>query len=427
MNDLFKLKNTVKYYDWGSPVYIPRLLGIDGGGRPWAELWMGVHPGGPSAVEFRGKPVSLPDLIAGDRETLLGKEAAEQFGGLPFLFKLLAAAKPLSIQAHPNREQARRGFDRENREGIALDAFNRNYKDPNHKPEILCALSPFTALCGFRDPGEIRDSLGRFLSGASPLLHKGMAPLLEALTGTAGSPEAGAASGVLRAFFSALFALSPEVRDALTGYIIQNRGDGLRAAAGSAGKYLAALAERCPGDPAIIAPLYLNVLDLRPGEAVYLEAGVLHAYLEGFGVELMSNSDNVLRGGLSPKHIDLPELMRILTFSAGKPEILKPPEPEPAWYTYAVPAGEFSLSVMHGRGTAGLFPGTGPAILVLTGGEARFSTGKISVNLRPGESVFIPPRRPGETLRYDGSFTAYIAALPARRAVAPPEKGSGGR
>jgi mannose-6-phosphate isomerase len=421
MNDLFKLKNTVKHYDWGSPDYIPRLLGIDGGGRPWAELWMGVHPGGPSAVEFRGRPVSLPELIAGDREAFLGQEAAAQFGGLPFLFKFLAAARPLSIQAHPDREQARRGFERENREGIALDAPHRNYKDPSHKPEILCALGPFTALCGFREPGEIRRGLGDFLSGASPSLRHGTAALMAALDKAAGPPETGTASGALRAFFSALFSLSPEVRRELTGYILESRGS-----RGPAGKYLAALAERCPGDPAIIAPLYLHVLELRPGEAVFLAAGVLHAYIEGFGVELMANSDNVLRGGLSSKHIDLPELTGILDFSPRRPEILRPPEPEPAWYTYAAPAGEFSLSVMHSQGEERLFPEKGPAILALTRGEARFSAGETGLGLRPGESVFIPARRPGETLRYAGSFTAYIAALPARRAAAAPGEGSGG-
>jgi mannose-6-phosphate isomerase len=413
MNDLFKLKNTVKYYDWGSPDFIPRLLGVDGKGRPWAELWMGVHPGGPSETEFRGKTLSLANLIAGDREAFLGKEAAEKFGALPFLFKFLAAAKPLSIQAHPNREQARQGFDRENREGIAIDAPGRNYKDPNHKPEILCALSPFTAMCGFRTPEEIRRGLARFLSGASPSLQREMSLLTEALAGgeAAADSGAGAVSGALRAFLSALFALSARARQELTGYITKNNGARTGADA-AAGNYMAAFAELYPGDPAVIAPLYLNLLKLQPGEAIYLDAGVLHAYIEGFAVELMANSDNVLRGGLTPKHIDVPELMRVLDFSSRRPEILKAAGPAPAWYSYPAPCGEFSLSVMNGRGGESPFPGNGPAILAVTGGEARFSAGEKTVPLAPGESAFIPAGRPGETLRYSGSFTAYIAARP---------------
>jgi mannose-6-phosphate isomerase len=406
MNDLFKLQNTVKHYDWGSPGDIPRLLGIDGGGRPWAELWMGVHPGGPSKTEFRGETLGLAELIGRAPAAFLGKEGAEKFGGLPFLFNFLAAAKPLSIQAHPNREQARRGFDRENREGIALDAPGRNYRDPNHKPEILCALSPFTAMCGFRDPGEIRRNLVRFLAAASPSLQRGTAPLIEALSGPV--------SGALRAFFSALFALSAGTRRELAGYI--TRGPGAAAFAGDgtgtdagAGKHMAAFAELYPGDPAVIAPLYLNLLDLRPGEAVYLDAGVLHAYIKGFGVELMANSDNVLRGGLTAKHVDLPELTGVLDFSPRRPEILKPPGPDPAWYTYAAPGGDFSLSVMNNRGETRPFPGTGPAILALSRGEARFFAGEKTLDLLPGESVFLPARRPGEVLSCRGDFTAYIA------------------
>ncbi|MDR1277532.1 MAG: mannose-6-phosphate isomerase, class I [Treponema sp.] len=417
MNELFKLKNTVKHYDWGSPAYIPRLLGISGKGLPWAELWMGVHPGGPSETEFRGKPLGLAELIGGDPKTFLGEKAAEQFGALPFLFKFLAASKPLSIQAHPNQEQAWRGFDRENREGIALNAPNRNYKDSNHKPEILCALSPFAAMCGFREPEEIRRGLARFLGGASPSLRQGMSPLPRALAGE----TAGAVSQVLRNFFSALFTLSAGTRQELTRYIKTLGAGAAKTDAGTGeavNKYMAVFAEHYPGDPAIIAPLYLNLLELRPGEAVYLEAGVLHAYIEGFAVELMANSDNVLRGGLTPKHIDVPELMRIIDFSPRRPEIQSPGESAPLWYSYAAPCGEFSLSVMNSRDEERPFPGTGPAILAISRGQARFFAGGKTVNLSPGESVFIPPRSPGELLSYAGAFTAYVAALPVSGAGA---------
>jgi mannose-6-phosphate isomerase len=408
MNELFRLKNQVKHYSWGSPGDIPRLLGIDGGGRPWAELWMGVHPGGPSETEFRGKPLGLEELINRDREAFLGKGAAEKFGGLPFLFKFLAAEQPLSIQAHPNREQARRGFERENREGIAPEDPRRNYRDPNHKPEILCALSPFRMMCGFRRPREIVPELDRFLAGAPPSLCRGISPLKAALTG------AGDEAGALRAFFAALFELSPELREELGSFITKTAGTGNpgEAAAGKTGDLMAAFARLYPGDPAIMAPLYLNVLELAPGEAVYLEAGVLHSYIRGFGIELMANSDNVLRGGLSPKHIDIPELMRVLNFSPRRPGVLKAPEPAPFWYTYAAPCGEFSLSVIHSRGTGGPFPERGPGILAVTRGRAHFSLAGTETILSPGESVFIPARNPGESLSCSGDFCAYLAALP---------------
>jgi mannose-6-phosphate isomerase len=401
MNDLFKLKNQVKYYDWGSPDYIPRLLGIDGGSRPWAELWMGVHPGGPSETEFRGMPISLAELINKDPEGYLGKAAAEQFGALPFLFKLLAAAKPLSIQAHPNTEQAERGFERENRAGIPRDAPDRNYRDASHKPEILCALSPFTAMCGFREPEDILRDLEKFRSHAPASLKSGLAPLEEALEKTS-------ISGALKAFLTTLFGLSAQTRRDLTGYIKEFRPH----ENAGAGKYMARFAELYPGDPAVIAPLYLNLLELEPGEAIYLDAGILHAYIEGFGVELMANSDNVLRGGLTPKHIDVPELMNVLDFSPRRPRILKPEEPAPAYYTYASPCGEFALSVMTGRGGETPFPERGPAVAVVIRGEARLSTAGAALTLMSGESAFIPARQAGESLVFSGSFTAYIAAPP---------------
>jgi mannose-6-phosphate isomerase len=408
MNELFRLKNQIKHYAWGSPGDIPRLLGIDGGGRPWAELWMGVHPGGPSETEFRGESLGLGELISRDREAFLGKAAAEKFGGLPFLFKFLAAEQPLSIQAHPNREQARRGFERENREGIAPDDPRRNYRDSNHKPEILCALSPFLMMCGFRRPREISPDLDRFLAGAPSSLRRGMSPLREALDGTGGE------AGALREFFTALFGLSPELREELGGFIKKTAGTGAAGEgfAEKTGSLMAAFARLYPGDPAVIAPLYLNVLELAPGEAVYLEAGALHSYIKGFGIELMANSDNVLRGGLSPKHVDIAELTRVLDFSPGRPVKLKAPEPAPFCYTYPAPCGEFSLSVINCRGAGQPFPEQGPGILAVTQGRARLSRGGMETPLSPGESVFIPPRAPGESLSCSGDFRAYLASLP---------------
>jgi mannose-6-phosphate isomerase class I len=164
MTEIFKLNNSIKPYEWGSPDCIPDLLGFKGGGGPQAELWMGTHPGSPSLAVLPSGEVSLGELIAGDPPRYLGEKAAAQYGVLPFLFKLLAAEKPLSVQAHPNKAQAREGFERENRAGFAPDAPDRCYRDSNHKPEIICALTPFTGMCGFRDPVEIRRLLEAFLN-----------------------------------------------------------------------------------------------------------------------------------------------------------------------------------------------------------------------------------------------------------------------
>jgi mannose-6-phosphate isomerase len=182
---------------------------------------------------------------------------------------------------------------------------------------------------------------------------------------------------------------------------------------------MARVAELYPGDPAVIAPLDLNLLELEPGEAIYLGAGVLHAYIQGFGVELMANSDNVLRGGLTSKHIDVPELMNILDFSPRRPRILKPEKPDPAYYTYPSPCREFALSVMNSGGEEVPFPERGPSIAVVSRGEARISAGGAGLTLSRGESAFIPARRPEDPLVFSGSFTAYIAAPPGHEKDGP--------
>ncbi|GHU55832.1 hypothetical protein FACS189442_3860 [Spirochaetia bacterium] len=318
MNEIFKLKNQVKHYEWGSPKWIPQLLGVENAaGEPWAELWMGVHPGAPSQALLNtgngNTEIALGSLIAQNPQRYLGREAEESFGTLPFLFKLLAAAKPLSIQAHPSREQARAGWRRENGQGLAPDSPNRNYKDDNHKPEIICALSPFTALCGFREPAEIAALLEYFF-GAIMDGPQGLRGLKAALA-EPGDQANPAAPLPLKSFLKALFSLSAETRQELTGYILKTAGAVPADAVCPSKKFeaewknMVRFAELYPGDPGIIAPLYLNLLKLAPGDAIYLNAGVLHAYIDGFGVELMANSDNVLRGGLTPKHVDVDELI----------------------------------------------------------------------------------------------------------------------
>ncbi|MCL2599907.1 MAG: mannose-6-phosphate isomerase, class I [Treponema sp.] len=401
MAEFHRLSNQIKHYDWGSTDFIPGLLGLSGDGRPYAELWMGSHAGSPSQVRLPQGPAGLGELIARDTRRYLGEMTAERYGSLPYLFKLLAAEKPLSIQVHPNLDQAREGFDRENVEGLAPDAPNRNYRDSNHKPEIVCALTPFTGMCGFRTPGETERLVAAFLGNSPPaVLRDGFAPLLRALKATA-------TDSALRNFLAALFGVSAEVRKALTDFILLPGGS----AAGGPVEWelMRGFARQYPGDPAVIAPLYLNVFRLRAGEAVFLKAGVLHAYIHGFAVELMANSDNVLRGGLTQKHVDVPELMKVLDFTPMEPRIMKP-EPGRAGFTYPVPCDEFSLTVMHGTGGQATLVPNGPSICIVTEGEACVE-GEI---LQRGESIFVPPIGKGEKpLSLSGSYTLYIASVGA--------------
>jgi mannose-6-phosphate isomerase len=397
MPSVFKLNNTIKYYDWGSPEWIPRLAGLPNEeGKPWAELWMGAHPQGPSELAPPARPRLLPDLIGQDPARYLGEDLAKDFGGLPFLFKLLAAERPLSIQAHPDEAQARSGWERENSLDIPLGAPRRNYKDPNHKPEIICALGPFTAMAGFRRPSEIR-SLLRLFDCPS------LAPLLDALDAPPGTAGDG---GALRRFLGALFSLGAEDRLALGAHARALAGD--RPPADYAGEWslAARFAELYPEDPAILSPLYLNLITLQRGEAMNIPAGILHAYVRGFGVELMANSDNVLRGGLTPKHIDVGELTAILRFAPFKPEILKPAAAGDGLEAYPSPFREFSLYRLRGReGADTPFPLRGPAILLALEGELIIPAEKL--RLKRGESAFVAPET-GPLL--SGGYEAAVAA-----------------
>jgi mannose-6-phosphate isomerase len=394
MPSVFKLDNTIKYYDWGSPEWIPRLLGLPNEeGRPWAELWMGTHPQGPSALADQAVPRLLPDLIGENPERYLGEETAREFGGLPFLLKLLAAEQPLSIQAHPNLAQARSGWERENSLGIPPEAPNRNYKDPNHKPEIISALGPFTALAGFREIGEIRSLLRIFGCPA-------LAPLMDALE----ARPSGDDEGALKRFLGALFSLDAEARLALSAHARSFAGDKPGGEHAEAWSLTARFAELYPEDPAVIAPLYLNLITLESGEAMNIPAGILHAYVRGFGVELMANSDNVLRGGLTPKHIDAGELAAILRFAPFKPEILKPSGG--VLESYPSPFREFSLHRLHGQGSGLPFPLRGPAILLTLEGELAIPAEKL--RLKQGESAFVVP----ETMPLlSGRYEAVVATV----------------
>ncbi|MCL2069955.1 MAG: mannose-6-phosphate isomerase, class I [Treponema sp.] len=411
---ILKLQNTVKNYEWGSAEWIPELLSQRNISRvPWAELWMGVHEAGPSLVseDDRSPPLLLSKLIGQNPAAFLGQACAENFGKLPFLFKVLAAAKPLSIQAHPSLDQAADGFERENSQGIPLDSPKRNYRDPNHKPEIICALSDFTALCGFRNPDEICFLLEILRDSAldSEELKAGFDMIVSALSSSRSQGE-----NPLKAFLPELFKLSGKA----LGQFIKAHGPTLEKdfpEYRDEWKLCSYLADACPptdtGDPGILAPLFLNIVELAPGEAMNLPSGVLHSYIHGLGIELMADSDNVLRGGLTNKHVDPEELLKVLDFSEYKPEIIQAPEKTDAVYSYHSPFKEFVLSVMHGQGSSIPYHKEGPSIVLLTHGETVLSEPAADSGspMAKGDSIFIPA---GKKLIFDGFFTAYAASVP---------------
>ncbi|ATB33342.1 mannose-6-phosphate isomerase, class I [Melittangium boletus] len=387
------LDNVIQPYAWGSRTALAELLGQPTPSATCqAELWMGAHPGAPSRVRRGTEGRSLLELIRAAPERELGGAVASRFGGeLPFLFKVLAAESPLSLQTHPSLAQAREGYARENALGLALSAPHRNYKDPNHKPELTCALTPFDALCGFRRADEtlaLFDSLG--LESLAPLL----APLRE-------SPDA---RGVAR-MFEALMTWPRERRGALVSEVTEACAVG----AGREGRFreelrqAVRLGELYPGDPGVVGALMLNLVRLQPGEAIYLPAGNLHAYLGGVAVELMANSDNVLRGGCTPKHVDVPELLRVLDFQCGPVRTLVAIPGQDSESVYPTPAEEFRLSRFELR--PGLAPRPerrGPEILLCAEGSARLSLAGETLALPRGASVFVSAAEGAYTLEGDG-------------------------
>ncbi|RRQ74078.1 mannose-6-phosphate isomerase, class I [Streptomyces griseofuscus] len=379
-----RLDNTVRPYAWGSPTAIPHLLGVEPTGEPQAEMWMGAHPGAPSRTA-RG---TLAEVIDADPERELGKETVARFGPrLPFLLKLLAAGAPLSLQVHPDLEQAREGYADEERRGVPIDAPHRNYKDANHKPELICALTEFDGLCGFREPAHAAELLAAL--GVDSL--KPYVDLLGA------HPEEAALREVLTAILSADRADMARTVAEATAACARLGGDHAP---------YAGLAHQFPGDPGVIAAMLLNHVRLQPGEALFLGAGVPHAYLDGLGVEIMANSDNVLRCGLTPKHVDVPELLRVVRFEAGDPGVLRPEAAPDGEEVYETPIDEFRLSryVPAEGGAAHDLTRDTPQILLCTAGSVRAGEHELA----PGQSVFVPA---GEQAVISGAGTVFRATV----------------
>ena len=366
------IEGVLRRYEWGSRTAIPELLGLAPDGRPAAELWFGAHPDDPSPAG----EASLDELIAARPDALLGAGVVRTFGPqLPFLLKVLAADKALSLQVHPTREQAQAGYAAEDAAGVDRAAPDRNYRDRNHKPELLCALTPFEALCGFRPVERTRA-----LIAALDVPELGF--LADALAG----------ADPLRAAFTA--ALTAEDRApaiaALSARAAAGEDERLRGVRLAAADF--------PGDVGVLVALLLNYLRLEPGEAIFLGAGNVHAYLRGTGVEIMASSDNVLRCGLTPKHVDVPELLRVTSFAA-----LEDPRCPSVAGSFAVPVPDFRLTRLEVDEPTGL-DDPGPLIVLCTEGELRVA----ELALPPGRAAFVPAATP---VALAGPGTAFVAGV----------------
>ncbi len=395
---IYRLENVIQPYAWGSKTAIAELLGLPvPQDDPQAELWMGTHAKGPSMTVTGRERVSLQKLIEDDPGRMLGEDAAGRFGAaLPYLFKVLAAARPLSIQAHPNRQEAVEGFARENLEKKPLDAKDRNYRDDNHKPEIICALTPFWAMNGFRSAEEAV----RYIE-----------PVCPATLNSAFNAFKEAGEGGRKRFFEILMTLSEEARKQACDEIVGQA----TALAGRSDVYrwMVALSEAYPADMGVLSPALLNLVCLSPGQAMYLPAGQLHAYLEGTGIELMANSDNVLRGGLTPKHVDLPELLKVVRFEQTTIELIEGGHTRAGESFYSCPAEEFALSridVEEGRPYASASKRSLEILLCIEGNGLVETSSSEEMAVKKGDSLAVPAGLEGYTL--SGGMTLYKAAVP---------------
>lgn len=355
-----KLHNTPRYAAWGSTTAIAQLLGFDPSGGPEAELWFGTHPVSPALTI--DAEVALPEL--------------------PFLLKVLAAEKPLSLQAHPTAAQARAGFDRENAAGIAVDAADRNYRDPYPKPELIVALSErFDALAGFRPLDESKQVF----------VELGRQDVVDRL-------------GDLPAFVAWLLSRGRGVNE-LVEQVSRHEfadDDTLR--------LVRSVSEDYPGDPGVVLALILNRVALRRGEALFVPAGVVHAYLNGVGIELMTASDNVLRGGLTVKNIDVPELLDVLDFSPGAAPRLEPTRLSATHAEYVAAGAAPRLA--HVTGGA-VLDERGPMIALCVGGSFTLTGRLANSRLERGEAVFVSADEGSISVEGTGSlFVASADALP---------------
>lgn len=386
------LTNPVRHYAWGDQDFIPDLTGDTPDGRPWAELWIGAHPDDSSTL---ADGTSLAELIERQPDRVLGARVRARFGDrLPYLGKVLSAAGPLSIQVHPDPEQAARGYAAEEAAGVERSAPHRRYRDPYAKPEMILALGAFEALCGIRPVARTLEVLD-----ALAVEHPRWPGLTDRLRV---SPDA---SGV-RSFLETVL-----TGPAWVGGLSEAVAGAAAALDTPTGRTLADLGERYPGDPGVLVALLLNRVSLRDGEAMFLGAGVLHAYLSGHGIEVMGASDNVLRAGLTGKHVDAAELLALAALAPGPPDLVAGQD-EGGVRSFGPDTPEFAVHVVRADGDPMNLPGEGPRIVLALDGEMSMApdAGAATV-LRRGRSAMVEAAAGPVTVSGEG--TAVVAGVPA--------------
>ncbi|HIH0876488.1 TPA: mannose-6-phosphate isomerase, class I [Vibrio cholerae] len=390
----FPMTNPIQNYAWGSKTAFQQLFELENPtDEPQAELWMGAHPNGCSGIAINGKIVQLSDFIAQNPNLILGEYTARQFGELPYLFKILAAENALSIQVHPNKQQAERGFAQEEQLGIALTAAQRNYKDPNHKPELVYALTEYQAMNGFRVNQEI---LNYFIE----LSIDEIQPLVDAFQSN--PTEQG-----LKDFFSGLLSLQGEIKNrALEVLITQAKQIDLPLF-----QLIVELEKHYPNDIGLFAPLMLNVITLQPGEAMFLDAETPHAYLHGTGLEIMANSDNVLRAGLTPKYMDIDELVACTQFKHKPLEQLRlKSEVIEGCEQYPIPVADFKFAIIPPATQQTIGVQSAEIVLPLDSSMILRHTNGEKCLVRKGQSVFIPAYAEQYTIECDGRVARAFSA-----------------
>lgn len=383
------LNGALMHYPWGTMDFIPGLLGRPADGRPVAEYWLGAHPAAPATVD--GTPLQV--ALAED-PSLLGDRAAGAFGPqLPYLMKVLSARHALSLQAHPSRELAQAGYAREEEAGVPRTAPERTYADDWPKPEVMIALTEFHSLSGFRDPDATADLLGGL----------GLGEITDGLTGPLTQRSGPAA--IAEVFLDVLSDGAERqnlVNHVLTAAVRHRDAEG---PLGDFARTALELDETFPGDPGILAALLLNRVTLQPGEALFVDHGTMHAHLRGSGIEVMAASDNVVRGGLTTKHIDVDELVRIVDFSPSRPRVLLPDPVGPGVWAYRTPCPEFDVWRVEPPATGVVLPGHGSArILLVTRGTVVLDSGERTLELGPGSSAFLSAADPEITASGDAEL-----------------------
>ena len=375
MQKAYKLQGKHRHYDWGGTQFIPKLMGVENpNSEPYAEYWMGAHPAAVAEIKTEHGFVSLDKMLADEGAMLLGEKTLANFGTLPSLYKVLDVSNMLSIQAHPNKQNAILGFEKEEAAGIDLNAAVRNYKDKNHKPEVMVALSDFWLLHGFLAP-ELLEARLKEIIHFNPL-------------------QAHFKGGDYEGLYCFFMQLSSEAADFILKRLIQDAADSVKSGSVDkshphwwANKYYDGQIPEKNIDKGIFSIYILNIVQVAKYEGVFQGAGLLHAYLEGQNIELMANSDNVLRGGLTTKHVDVQELIQQVKFIPTYPNILKGEALNEYETTYPCPVPDFGLTkITLVKGKSYTINSSALEMVLLTQGEIQLD----KLLLKAGEVAMLP-------------------------------------